>query len=331
MHRARDPTGGNLNKLYAVVACILTATPALSQEWPVKPVRIIVAFSPGASTDILARAVAQRFSDTWVQTVIVENRAAGAGGTVGTAFAAKAPADGYTLLMANNSTHTVAPHLYKSAGYDPVRDFAPVFLTAWIPLALTIHPSLPARTVKEFIELAKKRPGQLLFSSSGTGTSIHLAGELFKSMAKVDMTHVPYKGAGAAVIDLVAGQVQLQFASIPTALPFIKQGRLRALGVTTLKRSTLYPEIPTIAESALPGYEMANWVGLMAPAQTPPEIVNRMNAELTRWIALPETKKRLVELGVDPGGGTPQSFGETVASGHALMGKVVQTAGIRAE
>ena len=194
-----------------------------------------------------------------------------------------------------------------------------------------MHPSIPAKSVKEFIDIAKKRPGQLLFSSSGTGTSIHLAGELFKSMAKVDMVHVPYKGAGAAVVDLVAGQVQLQFASLPTALPFIRQGRLRALGVTTLKRSALYPEIPTIAESALPGYEMANWVGLVAPAQTPPDIVNRMNADLTRWIALPETRKKLIELGVDPGGGSPQSFAETIASGYALMGKVIQAAGIRAE
>ena len=319
------------HRVILALASALLASPAVAQEWPTKPVRIVVAFSPGASTDILARTVAQRFTDTFGQTTIVENRAAGAGGTVGTAFAAKSPADGYTLLMANNSTHTVAPHLYRTAGYDPNRDFAPVFLTAWIPLALTVHPSIPAKSVKEFIDIAKKRPGQLLFSSSGTGTSIHLAGELFKSMAKVDMVHVPYKGAGAAVVDLVAGQVQLQFASLPTALPFIRQGRLRALGVTTLKRSALYPEIPTIAESALPGYEMANWVGLVAPAQTPPDIVNRMNADLTRWIALPETRKKLIELGVDPGGGSPQSFAETIASGYALMGKVIQAAGIRAE
>lgn len=313
------------------IAGLFAAALCSAQEYPTKPVRIIVAFSPGASTDILARAVAQRFTEAFGQTFVVENRASGAGGTVGSAFVAKAPADGYTLLMANNSTHTVAPHLYRNAGYDPVRDFAPVFLTAWIPLALTVHPSIPARDVKSFIEFARRRPGQLLFSSSGTGTSIHLAGELFKSMAKVDMVHVPYKGAGAAVVDLVAGQVQLQFASLPTALPFIKQNRLRALGVTTVKRSALYPEIPTIAEAALPGYEMANWVGLVAPAQTPPDIVSRLNGELTRWIALPDTKQRLLSLGVEAGGGSPASYGETIATGYASMGRIIRTAGIKAE
>ena len=321
-----------MKRLYVpALAAALYAAAAASQGYPSKPIRIVVAFSPGASTDILARAVAHRLTEAWGQNVLVENRAGGAGGTVGTAYVARSAPDGYTLLMANNSTHTVAPHLYKKAGYDPIRDFAPVSLTARIPLALTIHPSLPAKDVKGFIELARRRPGQLLFSSSGTGTSIHLAGELFKWRAKVDMTHVPYKGAGQAVVDLVAGQVQLQFASIPTALPYIQQGRLRALGVTTAKRSALFPELPTISEAALPGYEMANWVGLMAPAQTPADIVSRLNAELARWLAQPDTRQKLLALGVEAGGGTTASFADTVATGYALMGKIIEVAGVKLE
>lgn len=311
-------------------AALLTALmPAAAQDYPAKPVRIIVAFSPGASTDILARAVAQRFTEVFGQTAIVENRAAGAGGTVGTAVAAKAPADGYTLLMANNSTHTVAPHLYRNAGYDPIRDFAPVSLVGWISLVLVTHPSLPVKDVKGLIAFARSHPGELFFSSSGTGTSIHLAGELFRSMAKINIVHVPYKGAGAGVIDLVGGQVQLSFVSIPTGLPFIRNNRLRALGVTTTKRTQLYPDVPTIAEAALPGYDMSNWVGLMAPAQTPPDIVTRLNAEIARWMVLPDTQQKMLALGVDAGGGSAAGFGETIARGYALMGKTIQASGIR--
>ena len=310
-------------------SCLIA--PAIGQDYPVKPIRIIVAFSPGASTDILARAVAQRFTEVFGHTVIVENRAAGGGGTVGTAFAAKAPADGYTLLMANNSTHAVAPHLYKNPGYDAIRDFAPVSLVGWIPLILVMHPSLPVRDVKGLIALAHSRPGQLLFSSSGTGTSLHLAGELFRSMAKIDLVHVPYKGAGPGVIDLVGGQVQLAFVSIPTALSFIKQQRLRALGVTTAKRTALFPELPTIAEAALPGYELPNWVGLLAPASTPPEIVSRLNAEIARWMTQADTRQKMLALGVDAGGGTAASFAETISRGHAVMGKTIQRAGFKVE
>jgi len=310
-------------------ALLLASVSAAGQDYPVKPVRIIVAFSPGASTDILARMVAQRFSEVFGQTAIVENRASGAGGTVGTAFVAKAPADGYMLLMANNSTHTVAPHLYKNAGYDAIRDFSPISLVGWISLVLVTHPSLPVKDVKSLIGFAREHPGQLMFSSSGTGTSIHLAGELFRSMAKIDIIHVPYKGAGAGIIDLVGGQVQLSFVSIPTGLPFIKNNRLRALGVTTLKRTALYPGIPTIAEVALPGYDMSNWVGLMAPAQTPPEILARLNAEITRWMVLPETQQKMLALGVDAGGGTSGSFVDTIANGYALMGKTIRSSGVK--
>ena len=300
-----------------------------AQDYPLKPVRVIVAFSAGAATDLMGRTVAQRLTEVFGQNFIVENRAAGAGGTVGTASVAKAPADGYTLLMANNSTHAVAPHIYKNPGYDALRDFAPVALAGWIPLVMTAHPSLPITDAKGLIALARQRPGQLLFSSSGTGTTLHLAGELFKAMANIQITHIPYKGASLGVIDLVGGQVQLAWISMPTALPFVKQKRLRALGVASAKRSALLPEVPTIAEAALPGYEVPNWVGLLAPAQTPVDIVNRLNTEVTRWQALPETQQKMAAQGVDASGGSPASFGETIARGHALMGGIVKRSGIR--
>ena len=219
-----------MKSMLPLLLFLCAETPAIAQEYPAKPIRIIVAFAPGASTDILARAVAQRFTEVFGQTAIVENRAAGGGGTVGTAFAAKVPPDGYTLLMANNSTHAVAPHLYKKPGYDALRDFAPISLVGWVPLALVTHPSLPVRDVKELVALARSRPGQLMYSSSGTGTTLHLAGELLKSLAKIDIVHIPYKGAGLGAIDLVGGQVQFAFLSISAGLPFIRQNRLREIG-----------------------------------------------------------------------------------------------------
>jgi tripartite-type tricarboxylate transporter receptor subunit TctC len=299
-----------------------------AQDYPVKPVRMVVAFAPGAATDIMARSVAGRLTEVFGHNFIVENRAAGGGGTVGTASVARAAPDGYTLLMANNSTHAVAPHIYKNPGYDALRDFAPVSLAGWIPLVLTTHPALPVKDVKSLIALARQRPGHLLFSSSGTGTTLHLAGELFKSMAKVDLTHVPYKGASLGVVDLIGGQVQLAWISIVSALPLVKQGRLRALGVASARRTAQLPDVPAIAET-LPGYEVSNWVGLLAPAQTPPEIVNRLNAEVVRWVALPETQQKMQAQGVDASGGSPAAFGEIIARGHALMGGIVKRSGIK--
>ncbi len=307
------------------------AVSALAQDYPSKPVRIVVAFSPGAATDLMARAVAQRLSEVFGVSVFVENRAAGGGGTVGSAFVAKAPADGYTLLMANNSTHAVAPHIYKNPGYDALRDYAPVSLVGWTTMVLAVHPALPVADVKGLIALARKRPGQLFFSSSGTGTTLHLAGELFKSMAGVDIVHIPYKGAGQGVIDLVGGQVQLAWLSILTSMPFVKQQRLRVLGVATLKRTPAFPDVPTIAEAALPGYEMPNWVGLLAPAQTPPEIVNRLNGEIARWLAVPETQQKMLALGMDTEGGTAASFAASLARSHALMGQIIKRSGIKLE
>lgn len=315
------------SSIFWVAACALL--PAQAQDYPLKPVRIIVAFSPGAATDLLARAVAQRYTEVFSQNYIVENRAAGGGGTVGTAQAAKAPADGYTLLMANNSTHAVAPHIYKNPGYDALRDFAPISLAGLVPTVLVAHPSLPITDLKGLIALARSRPGQLLFSSSGTGTTLHLAGELFKSMAKIDIVHIPYKGAGLGVIDLVGGQVQLAWVSTLTALPFVQQKRLRPLGITTLKRTPSFADVPTISEAALPGYDMPNWVGLLAPVQTPAEIVNRLSAEMSRWQAAPDTQFKLQAYGVEGGGGSAASFSEMIARSHALMGQIIRQSGIK--
>jgi len=305
--------------------------PLYAQYYPAKPARMIVAFSPGAATDLMGRAVAQRLTEVFAQNVVVENRAAGGGGTVGTASVARAPADGYTLLMANNSTHAVAPHIYKNPGYDALRDFSPVALAGRIPLVMAAHPSLPIGDVKGLIALARQRPGQLFFSSSGTGTTLHLAGELFKSMANIEITHIPYKGASLGVIDLVGGQVQLAWISLPTALPFVKQKRLRALGVATAKRSALLLEVPTIAEAALAGYEVPNWVGLLAPAQTPVDIITRLNAEISRWQAMTDTRQRMAAQGVEVEAGSPASFGDLVARGHALMGSIIKRSGIKLE
>lgn len=314
-----------------LVPLLFLATSAWSQDYPAKPVRIVVAFAPGASTDILAREVAYRLTGSQGKSFLVENRAAGAGGTVGTAYVAKSPADGYTLLMANSSTHSIAPHLYKNIDYDPIKDFSPISLVAWAPFFLSVNAALPARDVKGFIELARSKPGQLHFSSSGSGTSPHMAGELFKSLAKVDIVHVPYKGAGAALGDLVSGVVQFSFLSGPAAVPFVSKQQLRLLGVTTLKRSALFPDVPTISEAGVTGYELPNWVGLMAPARTPAPIVTRLNNDITAWMGEADTKKKMLALGVDAAGGPPAVFAEAIASGYALAGKLIETSGIKIE
>jgi tripartite-type tricarboxylate transporter receptor subunit TctC len=304
---------------------------AFAQEYPHKPVRIVVPFSPGAGTDFIARVMAQRLTETWGQQFIVENRAGGAAGTIGSASVARAAPDGYTLLMANNSSHNVAPHLYKKMPYDALRDFAPVHLAGRVPQVLAIHPSLPVRDVKGFIALARSRPGQLSYSSSGSGSSLHLAGELFKSMAKVDILHVPYKGASIGMTDLVAGQVQASFASISTTLPFVKQGRVRPLGVTALARFPLLPDVPTISEAGLPGYELINWIGLVAPVQTPREIILKLNSEIARWAGETESQGKMAAVGFVIEPMTSAEFAEMLAKGHSTTGKLMAAIGFKQE
>ena len=318
--------------MQAFVAALLTAlvatAPAAAQEtaYPTKPVRLVVPFPAGGTTDILARAVAQRLSETWGQQVIVDNRP-GAGGNIGSELVAKSAPDGYTLLMGTVGTHAINPSLYAKMPYDHVKDFTPVVLVAGVPNVLVVNPSLPVHSVPELITYAKANPGKLNFASSGNGTSIHLSGELFRTMTGVDMTHVPYKGSAPALTDLVGGQVQLMFDNLPSSLQFIKTGKLRALAVTSAARSAALPELPTLAESGLPGFEASSWFGILAPAGTPKDIVAKINAAVGNWLASPEAKEKLAAQGAIAAGGSPDAFVKHIDAETAKWAKVVKASG----
>ena len=260
--------------------------------YPSKPVRFIVPYVPGGAADIVGRAVAQRFSERFGVPVIVDNRA-GAGGNLGTELAAKSTPDGHTILMGNVGPLSISVSLYKKLPYNPLTDLAPVSLMVIYPNVLVVHPGVAAKSVSELVTLAKARPKQLAYASAGTGSSTHLAAELLKSMAGIDMVHIPYKGGGQAVVDVMAGQVQLYFSSMLGALPHVKSGKLRALGVTSAKRSRATPDLPTIAESGFPGYEAVNWLGLLAPARTPAAIIARLNGEIVKIFSQPDVEERL--------------------------------------
>ena len=311
-------------------ACLgLGAAPAGAQVYPSKPIRMIVPFAPGGGTDILARIIGQQLADAWGQAVNVENRA-GASGNLGTELVARSVPDGHTLVMAIN-THAVNASLYSKLPFDPVKDFAPVILTATTANILVVHPSVPANSVQELIALAKAQPGKLNYASGGSGTTSHLAAELFKTMAGVEMVHVPYKGGGAAYTDLISGQVQLYFVGIPGTLQYLKAGRLRALGVTTLRRSPAAPEVPTIAESGLPGFSATTWWGILAPAGTPQPIIARIDFEVARILKLPEVRAKLDAQGFEPVASTPESFGAFMRSEIELWARAVKASGARAE
>ena len=306
------------------------ASGAWAQAYPTKPIRLVVPFPPGGATDILARAVAQKLTDEWGQPVVVDNRP-GAGGNIGSELVAKAAPDGYTLEMGTVGTHAINASLYAKMPYDHVKDFAPVILVAGVPNVLEVNPSLPVNTVQELIAYAKANPGKLNFASSGNGTSIHLSGELFKVMTGVQMTHIPYKGSGPALQDLIGGQVQLMFDNLPPSLPQIKAGKLRALAVTSSTRSPALPDTPTIAESGLPGYEASSWFGVLAPAGTPPAIIAKLNAEIAAWLATPEAKEKMVALGANIGGGSPEDFAKHIAAETAKWQKVVKESGAKVD
>jgi tripartite-type tricarboxylate transporter receptor subunit TctC len=298
---------------------------AAAQDYPVKPIRIIV----GPGPDVLARIVGQKLTDAWGQQVLVDQRP-GAGGIIAADSVAKSPADGYTLLL-STGTYTTIPSLYSKVPYDFERDFAPVTLLAQLPFLLVAHPSVPAKNVQELVQLARARPGQLNYASSGNGTTAHLAGEMLKSMAKINIVHVPYKGTVPGVIDLVAGQVHIMFAIIQSSLPHAQAGKLRALAVSGSKRSSSAPTVPTISESGVPGYEFISWNGVHVPAATPGAVSGKLNAELLRIITLPDVKERMLGLGMDVAGGTPEEFGALVKSDIAKWAKVIRDAGIKAE
>ncbi|MCE9639516.1 MAG: tripartite tricarboxylate transporter substrate binding protein, partial [Betaproteobacteria bacterium] len=288
-------------------ASILAGSAVAQPAYPAKAIRYVVPFPAGGPLDIVARAIGQELNKSWGQPVIIDNRP-GAGGNIGADLVAKAPADGYTILMGAVSTHAINVTLYNKLPYDPIRDFAPVTLITSVPNVLVVHPSVPANNVKELIALAKSRPGQLNFASGSTGSAGHLAGELFNSMAGVRMTHIPYKGAAPAVVDLMAGHVSLMFDNMSSALPNIKTARVRALAVTTLKRSPLLPQLPTISEAGLRGFDVATWFGIFAPAGTPSDIVTRLNGEIVRILHTAEMKERLALLGAEPIGNKPDEF-----------------------
>ena len=316
-------------KLIPALVLLMLPGFALGQAFPSKPVRIVVAFAPGGIADFAARSFSQKLSEAIGQAVVVENRP-GAGGITGAEVVARAAPDGYTLLVTSIS-HTINPSVRKSLPFDAVRDFTPVTLVTDAPNFLVIHPSLPARSVKELVALARARPGQISYASSGTGTSTHLSGELFKALAKLDMVHVPYKGGGPAVIDLAGGHVQMMFSTLPSVLGQVRAGKLRGLAVTGAKRFPAVQEYPTMMEAGVPGYEVSGWSGLFAPAGVPREIVTRLAGEIGKILRAPELKERFASLGAEPVGNSPDEFAAFVRSEIAKWKKVVDFAKIQAD
>jgi tripartite-type tricarboxylate transporter receptor subunit TctC len=314
--------------LGALFVCI--AAVASAQSYPNRAIRLVVPFPAAGTTDILARAAAQKLTEAFGQSVVVDNRP-GAAGNIGSDLVAKSAPDGYTLLMGTVGTHAINPSLYSKMPYDHVKDFVPVVLVAGVPNVLVVNPALPVNSVADLIKLAKDKPGQINFASSGSGTSIHLSGELFKTMAGVDITHVPYKGSSPALIDLIGGQVQIMFDNLPSALPQIKAGKLRAIAVTSLKRAPVLPDVPTISESGLPGFEASSWFGVLAPAGTPAPIVARINAEVNKWLQSAEAREKLLSQGAEAAGGSPEQFANHIRAESEKWAKVVKASGAKVD
>ena len=313
------------NALAGLVLALIAGV-AAAQPWPSKPIKWVVPFAPGGTTDILARTIGEKLSVTLGQPIIVENKP-GAGGGVGAEQVAKSPPDGYTIMGGTISTHAINASLYKNLPYDPVRDFAPITLIVRVPNMLVVNPDVPAKDVRELIALLKMNPGKYSFASSGNGTSQHLSGELFKVMTGVEMQHVPYRGSPPALADVVGGQVTMTFDNITTAWPLVKGGKLRALAVTTATRSPIAPDVPTLAESGLAGYEIGSWQGVFAPAGVPAEIVKRFNAEIVRIINAPDVRQKLVDMGAEPAPNTSEEFAAMVKAEVAKWADVVRKSG----
>ena len=313
-----------------ILACAAWLAPVAAQPYPSRPVRVIVPFPVGGIADIYGRIIAAKLGDSWGQPIVVENRT-GAGGNIGADLVAKSPSDGYSLVIGTIGTHAVNVTLFSKMPYDPVRDFAPVALILEAEGLLVVHPSVPAQSVPELIAYARANPGKLTYASAGMGTASHLAGELFKSMARVDMTHIPYKGNVPALTDLLAGQTSLIFATMPTVLPHAKAGRLRPLATIGSARSAAAPELPTVAEAALPGFDVTNWIGFFAPAGTPDDIVRRWNGEVTRIMQSPDIQARLLGEGARFIPMTPEQLGAFVKSEIAKWAPVVKASGARVD
>jgi tripartite-type tricarboxylate transporter receptor subunit TctC len=311
------------------VGCLLSI-PTQGQTWPNKPVHLIVPFSAGSAVDTLARIPGQKLSELWGQQVVVDNRV-GANGIIGTEAAAKAPADGYTLVLANDAGLATSPALYPKLPYDPRRDFAPIALAASIPVVLVVNSSFPAASVKELVSEAKANPGKIHYASGGNGSAQHLPMEMFKLSAGIDLVHVPYKGLGPAFNDVVAGQIPVMFAGMSNVFPHLKSGRIRALAIGSAKRSAAMPELPTMQEAGVAGFDYAAWAGFLAPAGTPQTIIAKVNSDLARVLGVSEVREKLVALGFEVSPGTPQEFGAKIEREMAKVAKVVKDAGIRAD
>ena len=311
---------------FATCCTAIPATAADAPGYPSKPIRIVVPFPPGGIADVMSRVFGQKFTDSWSQPVVIENRT-GAGGNIGADIIAKSPPDGYSLVMGTIGTHAVNVSLFSKLPYDPVRDFVPVALVVEADGLLVLHPSVPAKTVKELISLARSRPGQLVYASPGNGTAGHLSGELFKSLAKIDLVHIPYKGNVPALTDLVGGQTSMLFATMPTAMPLARAGKLYAMAVTGAQRNPAAPELPALAET-LPGFEVTNWIGIFAPSSTPADIVTKLNHEIMRIMRLPEVQARLVTEGAKSRANTPAEFGAFQKMEIAKWSKLIKEARI---
>ena len=316
-------------KLILVVAgcAVWGAGGALAQVYPVKPIRVVVPFAPGGATDITGRTVGARMSETLKQTVVVDNRAGG-GGVIGADIVSKAPPDGYTVLLGTPAEVAILPHMQKLP-YDPLKDLAPVSLATASPLILVVHPALPVKSVKELVALVKARPGQLSYGSAGTGGVHHLAAELLKITLKLDMLHVPYKGVGAVMPDLLGGHIQMTFSSMPPSMPFVVSGRLRALAVTSRNRSSAAPDVPTMIEAGVPDFVATNWFAYFVPAGTPDAIVGTLNAEINRTLQREDVKTKLVAQGLDTLGTTPQELGKFVREESGKFAKLIKLAGVK--
>ncbi len=318
------------NRLLLIVMLSVTSSITLAQSYPSRAARMIVPWTAGGTADLMARIASQKFSETFGQQFVVDNRA-GAGGLIGTELAAKAAPDGHTLLLATTAPNSVAPSLYAKIPFDPVKDFASISLMATTCYVLSVHPSMQVSNAKQLVTLAKTRPGQLTFSSPGSGTPNHLSGEMFKMLTGVDMQHVPYKGSAQAIGDVIGGQIAMSFENIVVASPYVKSGRIKALAVTSAKRASALPNVPTIAESGVPGFAAVGWFGVVVPAATPKEVVAKLNSELVRVLALPDIKERISSLGAEVVSTTPDGMDQFNRTQIALWAKVVKASGARVE
>jgi tripartite-type tricarboxylate transporter receptor subunit TctC len=318
----------NIIKAVSAIGLVLCAfSAAASDNYPSRPIKWVVPFPPGGAMDVMARTLGEKLAQSMKQPVVVENRP-GAGGTIGSGIVAKSEPDGYTMMIVSIG-HAVNPSLYPKLSYDATKDFEPVSLVGIVPNILVVHPTVKANNVKELIALAKAEPGKFTYASAGNGTTVHLAAELFNSMAGVDVMHVPYKGSAPAVTDLIGGQVNMMFDSVSSAKPFVESGKLKALAVTTSKRSSLFPNVPTVAESGLPGYELSGWYAVFVPGKTPKPIVDRLNTELVTALRQPDVRARFAQIGAEPVGSSPQELANNLKAETVRWSKVVREQNIK--